>query len=219
MAHDQETELARIIRSVECQPVLWKKHEVWSAVQERVAPKKKRFRLFRYAAALIAFMLVQVYTLKESPLISVTAPVQDQAITTIIDQSSNKSLADNHPTENITKDPKIQRRSLPPKTAPARIEKLVTTMTVEQIDHVHVEDSEVPNPAAIETIKIDNQSAASEDVIPEPRVKAIVGVIGWSDDNNTEARIRRKKLFQSPEPPEMVYDERPIPSMVIARLK
>lgn len=218
MAHDQETELARIIRSVECQPVLWKKHEVWSAVQERVAPKKKRFRLFRYAAALIAFMCVNMDTFRESPFISVTAPAQDHAITTIIDESEQKVLSEKS-AETITKNRKDRHQRLAPKTATVEVERPANAMNRKQHDEVNTEDDKAPESVAMEPIETGHLSAASEDAVAEPRIKAIVGVVGWPDGSNTDARRQRKKLFQSPEPPEMVYDERPIPSMVIARLK
>lgn len=219
MAHDQETELARIIRSVECKPVLWKKHEVWSAVQERIAPKKKSFRPFRYAAAFLAIiMCVQVDTLRESPLISVMAPAGDHAITTITDESEQMVLSEPS-AGTTTKNRKDLHQGLASKTVPVEVEKPVTGMNVKRNDDVNGEDNIVPEAVAMKTIETEQLPAASEDAVVEPRVKAIVGVVGWSDGNNTESRKKHRQLFQKPDTPEMVYNERTAPSMVIARLK
>lgn len=218
MAPEQETELARIIRSIECQPVLWKKHEVWSAVQERVAPKKKRFRLFRYAAALIAFMCIKVDTLRESPFISVTVPAHDHAITPIIDESEQKVFSEKS-AETITKNRKDRHQGLRPKTASVEVVRPANAINRKQHDEVNTEDDKAPEGVAMEPIETGHLSAASQDAVAEPRIKAIVGVVGWSDGNNTETRKKHRQLFQRPDPPETVYKERTAPSMVIARLK
>lgn len=218
MAHDPENALARKIRSVECQAVLWRKHEVWSAIQDRTARNRKRSRVYYCAAAVIAFMFVQVYSLRESPPTDVPVPSPYQALTTIDHSAENRLTAKR--AEKVTKDQDIPDQRLPMKMDHGDAEAPVTVMTINHNKEVNLEDIDVPKAVAVESEPdIENRQLLRKAPLPEPRIRAIVGVASWHEDNSTALRQQKKNLFRKPEPTETEYDDRTINSIVIARLK
>jgi hypothetical protein len=218
MAHDLETELARKIRSVETQPVLWKKHEVWSAIHDQIAPQERRSRVYYYAAALIILMFAHADSLRENLPLSVPLPHRDQAVATTIDPPVKDQLPDK-PSEAIINDRKkpaqVFRRSIdPPNFEPA-----VASAAVTQLHQVNIESKQIMDVLPVQLQpEIIETSIAAEEPLPQTRIRAIVGVVSPTGNEPDVPRARRK-LFHKLEPPEMDYEQTRSNSIVIARLK
>ena len=214
MEHDPESSLSAKIRSVESQPVLWRKHDVWSAVQDNIRTTKRRSYVFQYAAAVIVLMLVLSHPLRHAPNITASTSISDFTVApTVAPPAEKRSEA--VATAKIVVD---ETRS---GSSDHQMEDRIDTQALVSPLENNEEEVASAGPGIIaresepDLIAMD---AEFGQLVAAPRIKVIVGVVSPTDDH-TEIRKRKKKLFHKLDRLETKDHTPEIHPIVVARLK
>lgn len=212
MEPDIKSLLTQKIRSIEKEPVTWNKKAVWLNIHGRISAKRS-YRVYHYAAAAIFLVLLAINPLQQG---SVPDPV-DRGQGDIIqadaqpqsDQPSGapeiKKAGDNDKVFPVHKTDRAEG-SLP-KVASGHTESVDQLKPVEEEIDVDV-TLNYPEPTLI------CEDSDGQTILP------IVGVAGWSDQDVSIARSKKKKLLHKLEPAEKEWgDHSNINTLFFARIK
>lgn len=193
--------LTQKIRTLEQESVPWKKAEVWFMIHEQISVTEKSYRFYYYAAAVVFFMLFNIYQLQQTHI----APITDDQLSAILEPQVQAVEESRHDQVTETHSNHVVQGSQPHMT--------------------NIQSHEVLN-SYTEPVEVDVQLALEEPVIDpvvtvalQEKVQPIVGVIQLPVNHVASVKLKRKKLFHKLEPAEKEFDENYQNTIVIARIK
>lgn len=216
MEHNPESELSGKIRSIECQPVLWRKHEVWSAIPDNIRPVKKRSHIYQYAAAVVVFMFAHVYPLDHAPrtVASTSAHNPTMPIAEPLAEKSSTALdSTKTDVDQLTYESTVQQV----RTATEQV--TVDTPTNKELKDMSPKLSEPMEALTTATAaSLEDTIDPPEEIAEVPRIKAIIGVV-HRQEREIYTRKRKKKLFHKLDREEPENEAMANHGIVVARLK
>lgn len=200
---EPEPMLTNKIWTNELKPVPWKKAEVWFMIHEQISTNRKSFRFYYYAAAMIFFMLFNIYQLQQ---------VRIEMVARYNHHPSSISSIQNQPAIKVEED---KYTFTQPNYIDQKSPSQVVSVQLSEVLDADREYKENDIQSAPEEFIINSTEAM---VVPQT-VTPIVGVIQLPVSNMVSVKPKRKRLFHKLDPSENEFEVGYQNTIVIARIK